>query len=296
MPTLMATPDKHHPGILMTLAAHKTAQAANQPAQSGGTAPTDTPSTPSVTVSSTTNCRTGPSTDYDLLYTLNVGETAEVVGKYSSGNYWVINNPDGGGNCWLWGEYATISGDTDNLPEMIPPPAPVAKVHPKKPTPTSTAVPASDSNSGSSSDSNSNPSSNPDLLIPIPPNVIISLTSPPSAPSSLTVSTICNRNVFTLIARIDMLNWPAVSNATGYCIYKNGAQLICAPGHSYQSANLTLNTTIYGVAAYNSVVPRELQPPPLNVHNVGKHKRYSRLQGECNVIMKPGFQLKENAK
>jgi hypothetical protein len=144
MPTLMATPDKHHPGILMTLAAHKTAQAANQPAQSGAAAPTDTPSTPTVTVSSPTNCRAGPSTDYDLLYTLNVGETAEVVGKYSGGNYWVINNPDGGGNCWLWGEYATISGDTDNLPEMIPPPAPptdVAKVHPKKPTPTDTPVP-----------------------------------------------------------------------------------------------------------------------------------------------------------
>ena len=111
------------------------------PRNTPGGALASTPGAPMVSVSSPTNCRTGPSTDYDLLYTLNVGETAEVVGKYSGGNYWVINNPDGGGNCWLWGEYATISGDTDNLSEMIPPPAPVAKVHPKKPTPADTPVP-----------------------------------------------------------------------------------------------------------------------------------------------------------
>jgi len=115
--------------------------------------PGSTPGAPMVSVSSPTNCRTGPSTDYDLLYTLNVGQTVEVVGKYSGGNYWVIDNPDGGGNCWLWGEYATILGNTDNLPDVVPPPAPptavaadtavpagptviVIKVHPKKPTPT----------------------------------------------------------------------------------------------------------------------------------------------------------------
>jgi hypothetical protein len=98
-----------------------------------------TPGVPMVSVSTATNCRTGPSTDYDLIYTLDVGQTAEVVGKYSGGNYWVIKTPSGGGNCWLWGEYATISGDVDNLPEMIPPPAPptavptVKKIKPWRP-------------------------------------------------------------------------------------------------------------------------------------------------------------------
>jgi Bacterial SH3 domain len=87
-----------------------------------------TPIAPMVSVSSPTNCRTGPSTDYDLLYTLNVGQTVNVVGKYSSGNYWIINNPNGGGNCWLWGQYATIIGNTANLPEMVPPPAPPTAV------------------------------------------------------------------------------------------------------------------------------------------------------------------------
>ena len=83
---------------------------------------------PMVTVSSQTNCRSGPSTNYALLFTLNVGQTVEVIGKYSGGNYWIINNPNGGGICWLWGQYATIIGNTANLPEMVPPPAPPTAV------------------------------------------------------------------------------------------------------------------------------------------------------------------------
>jgi len=92
------------------------------------TAMTTTPTIPMVSVSSPTNCRTGPSTDYDLIDSLNVGESAEVVGKYTEANYWIIKTPSGGGNCWLWGQYATITGNTDNLPEMVPPPAPPTAV------------------------------------------------------------------------------------------------------------------------------------------------------------------------
>ena len=101
--------------------------------------PTTAPSVPMVSVSAATNCRTGPSTDYNLVSSLDVGLTAEVVGKYSGGNYWFIKTPNGAGNCWLWGQYATIIGNTDKLPEMFPPPAPPTDVPTKKPTPTSTS-------------------------------------------------------------------------------------------------------------------------------------------------------------
>jgi len=101
--------------------------------------PTSAPSVPMVSVSATTNCRSGPSTDYDLISSLDVGQTAEVVGKYSGGNYWIIKTPNGSGNCWLWGQYATIIGNTDKLPEMIPPPAPPTDMPTKKPTPTPTS-------------------------------------------------------------------------------------------------------------------------------------------------------------
>jgi len=84
---------------------------------------TPTPTVPMVSVNQITNCRTGPGTQYDLLNSLNVGQTAEVVGKYSP-SYWVIKNPSGSGICWLWNQYATVTGNTNVLPEMVPPPTP----------------------------------------------------------------------------------------------------------------------------------------------------------------------------
>jgi len=142
LPAGNKTNSNHKPGLALTVTAqaliiqNSTNQTAAKrpitrtphPKNTPGPTRTPKPGAPTVSVSSPTNCRTGPSIDYDLLYTLNVGETVEVVGKYSDGNYWVIANPDGGGNCWLWGEYATITGNTDNLPEMIPPPAPPTAV------------------------------------------------------------------------------------------------------------------------------------------------------------------------
>ncbi len=93
------------------------------------------PSVPTVSVSVDTNCRTGPGVNYDLLTGLFVGETAEVVGKYTSvtPNYWVIKK--GSATCWLWGQYATVQGNTGNLPEMTPPPSPTPTF---TPTPTLT--------------------------------------------------------------------------------------------------------------------------------------------------------------
>ena len=56
---------------------------------------------------------------------LLVGETAEVVGRNSTGEYWYIRNPDSGEEfCWLWGEYATLLGNISLLPVYTPPPTP----------------------------------------------------------------------------------------------------------------------------------------------------------------------------
>lgn len=102
------------------------------PAFTAGPESTPTPSVPTVTVSTNTNCRTGPSTQYELIGGLNVGQSAEVVGKSTSTGYWIIRTP-GGGTCWLWGQFATVSGNTANLPEY-PTPA--------TPTPTFTPTPS----------------------------------------------------------------------------------------------------------------------------------------------------------
>jgi hypothetical protein len=83
---------------------------------------TETPSTVIVRVSADTNCRSGPGVDYDIVGALTIGQQAEVVGISSTTEYWIINNPNGTGTCWLWGEHVTITGDTAALQEYAVPP------------------------------------------------------------------------------------------------------------------------------------------------------------------------------
>jgi hypothetical protein len=86
---------------------------------------TATPSVPQISVSVATNCRTGPGKAYDRVGALLVGEVTEVYGRDLLGNYWYVANPDKPGEfCWLWGEYATLSGNPQALPVFTPPPTP----------------------------------------------------------------------------------------------------------------------------------------------------------------------------
>jgi hypothetical protein len=81
---------------------------------------------PEVNVTTATNCRTGPGVEYDLLYTLQPGQVATVIGKDTADDYWIINYP--GGICWLWGKYATVSGNVAALPEYPVPPTPTPTI------------------------------------------------------------------------------------------------------------------------------------------------------------------------
>jgi len=97
--------------------------------------PTATPtsSKPMVSVSVGTNCRSGPGKGYELVGSLLVGEETEVVAHDPSDNYWYVRNPDKSGEfCWLWGNYATLTGNYASLPVFTPPP---------EPTPEFTATP-----------------------------------------------------------------------------------------------------------------------------------------------------------
>lgn len=86
---------------------------------------TPTPEKTMVSVSVDTNCRTGPGKIYDYVGALLVGETTEVIARDPTGQYWYVQNPDQpGGFCWLWGQYATVSGNTSALPIYTPPPSP----------------------------------------------------------------------------------------------------------------------------------------------------------------------------
>ncbi len=86
------------------------------------------PDQTTVKVSITTNCRTGPGISYSKLSPLFPGKTAALIGRDSSYTYWIIKDPgQTGKNCWLWGYYATTSGNTKNLKVFSAPDQPSTK-------------------------------------------------------------------------------------------------------------------------------------------------------------------------
>jgi hypothetical protein len=93
--------------------------------------PTFTPSIPMASVSQNTNCRTGPGTEYDLVYIFMVGDEAEIIARSSVPNYVIVEVPDGSGReCWLWMQYGEQTGETSGLPEETPPPTPTPAATP----------------------------------------------------------------------------------------------------------------------------------------------------------------------
>jgi len=143
-------PNAVNTSIAQTISARQTDAAINNPATATSTSTpetptltleptlsatpdfTATPSTPTISVSVDTNCRVGPGAIFERVGILLVGETAEIVGREPKGEYWYIRNPDvadeGEEFCWVWGEYATVSGNTLPLLYLSPPPPPVAAV------------------------------------------------------------------------------------------------------------------------------------------------------------------------
>jgi len=101
---------------------------------------TPTSTVPVISVSVPTNCRVGPGRIYDRVGALPVGVFAEVLGRDPTGNYWYIRNPGAGAQfCWVWGEYAALTGPFQFLPVFTPPPTPTAT---STPTPSATPTPA----------------------------------------------------------------------------------------------------------------------------------------------------------
>ncbi|MFN8412814.1 MAG: hypothetical protein U0Z26_10535 [Anaerolineales bacterium] len=93
---------------------------------------TPTPEVPIISVSVATNCRNGPGKVYGYEGALLIGQTAEVLARDPSGEYWYIRNPESSGSqfCWVWGKYATVVGNVVILPVYTPPPTPTPTMTP----------------------------------------------------------------------------------------------------------------------------------------------------------------------
>jgi len=87
--------------------------------------PTITPtySVPMLTIKESTNCRSGPGQEYEIVFTFLPGAVVEIVGQYPQDNYWVVKLPDSSDTCWAWGQYATVSGSSWVVPTLQPPPS-----------------------------------------------------------------------------------------------------------------------------------------------------------------------------
>lgn len=114
------------------------ASSGQEPTETVG--PTDTPTQPPtetltptpdqivVGVTGDTYCRAGPGSVYDGQAILNTDQQSEILAKDPTGNFWYISNPDGQGECWIWGRYATPEGPTEQLPVFTPPPSPTPQL------------------------------------------------------------------------------------------------------------------------------------------------------------------------
>ncbi len=216
------------------------------------TAATGTPSGAQASVTSATNCRTGPSAAYDLVLTVNPGQTYQVIGKNSSTNYWIVTNP-AGGSCWLWGQNAQVTGDTASLPEYPAPPAPQANNPPK---PTKTPKP----NNPTATATKASGGGNIFPVLTFRPKPILLL---PSAPGNLTQNRSCSeyfQGITPMWAEAATLTWQASAGQTGYRIYKGGVAISTIPATA-TSYHITLNYQTgtggalydtFGVEAYNT--------------------------------------------
>jgi hypothetical protein len=114
---------------------------AAQPTASNGGALTSAPTSasgnsgassgpPALSVTTATNCRTGPGISYKINGTVAISTSYDVIGQPSQSGlpYLIINNPSGSGNCWAWLEYASVNGDVSGLPKIDTPPIPLGSI------------------------------------------------------------------------------------------------------------------------------------------------------------------------
>ena len=91
---------------------------------------TFTPSVPTITtLDKPVNCRIGPGTAWLPVSALNLGQSAQIVGKNSNSSWWFIQDPlSPGRNCWVAASVTSASGNLAGVPVVQTPAAQVTNV------------------------------------------------------------------------------------------------------------------------------------------------------------------------
>lgn len=100
--------------------------------------PTAFDTNPRVTATRNANVRRGDSTAYDVIGSLNAGDTVPVVGVSSFGTGWYYVQLPTGSRGWVAPSVVTVEGDLRTVPAVAPPPPPATAT--PTPLPTSAAT------------------------------------------------------------------------------------------------------------------------------------------------------------
>jgi uncharacterized protein YraI len=76
---------------------------------------------PLLSVSDLTNCRSGPSQDYERVTQIQPGQQVEIIGSFLPG-FWLVSSPEG--ECWVAAEFVTPSGNYQAVPTVTAPATP----------------------------------------------------------------------------------------------------------------------------------------------------------------------------
>ncbi len=97
--------------------------------------------TPRVTARVNANVRAGDSISFRPIDALLRGESAPILGTSSRGTAWFQIALPGGGRGWISETVVLVSGMTDNLPRIVPPPLPAPQPLPPTPVPLPASLP-----------------------------------------------------------------------------------------------------------------------------------------------------------
>jgi hypothetical protein len=96
---------------------------------SAGSVPVSGPCDPTVTASVNANVRSGPSTAYDTVGSLMLGQTATIVGRNDAYTWWYIAYPGvSGGYAWIAGSVVTSACVPSVVQVVAAPPLPTQEV------------------------------------------------------------------------------------------------------------------------------------------------------------------------